>query len=700
MTLERGALVNQRYRILEILGQGGMGAVYRAIDENLGVEVALKENLFTSDEYARQFHREAVILANLRHPNLTRVTDHFVIDGQGQYLVMDYVEGEDLRERMDRLGVIPEDEAIRIGIAVCDALTYLDSRTEPIVHRDIKPGNVKISPTGNIYLVDFGLAKIIEPNQITTTGARAMTPGYSPPEQYGTARTDHRSDIYSLGATLYAAVTGSIPEDGLARLMGQIELTPVRKRNPKISPGFAQCLEKALEVKPENRYANAQEFKQALIQLQNQTFEKKGAVSEAGEVKEPSSGLKALQREDTSGGDWLSWLARLRYQRIGKIPIWLMAVLVLSGFLFLGVWMGMNGDVSKAEMISHAQTNTPLSAFTTVLSGSIQTRTATVTPGQFTVTPNLIKTQIPTASASLSGVISPTVELTPTPMGGGMGQIAFASDQGGTNQIWIMNLDGSGLTQVTQMAEGACQPDFSPDGMRIVFISPCPSNRDSYPGAGMFIINVDGSNLVPLPNVPGGDYDPEWSPDGNFIVFTSIRVTNSPRIYLLDLRDLQVIRLSNQFANDYQPTWSPDGSMIAYVSKQQGPTDIWTMKPDGSNQQRFTLSGSFINSSPSWSKDGQSIVYTQLYEPGGVPHLAAASLVEGKVVEYQFDLGPIPVREAAFSSDGLWLIFESWPNGKNHDIYMISANGAGRTQLTNLPSTEFDPVWRPLILQP
>jgi serine/threonine-protein kinase len=115
MVLERGTLLNNRYRIVDILGQGGMGSVYRAIDENLGVEVAVKDNLFTTEEYARQFRREASILANLRHPNLPRVTDHFVISGQGQYLVMFY-RGEDLR-RMSA-GLIPEEEVITIGAVV------------------------------------------------------------------------------------------------------------------------------------------------------------------------------------------------------------------------------------------------------------------------------------------------------------------------------------------------------------------------------------------------------------------------------------------------------------------------------------------------------------------------------------------------------------------------------------------------------
>src|SRR5687767_6173905 len=188
MTLEKDTLIHNRYRIVEILGQGGMGSVYRAVDENLGVGMALKENLFTTDEYARQFRLEAVILANLRHPNLPRVSDHFVVAGEGQYLIMDFIDGEDLRQRMERVGVLPEDEVVQVGAAMCDALAYLHTRKPAILHRDIKPGNVKISPDGHIFLVDFGLAKVVQGNQATTTGARAMTPGYSPPEQYGTAR--------------------------------------------------------------------------------------------------------------------------------------------------------------------------------------------------------------------------------------------------------------------------------------------------------------------------------------------------------------------------------------------------------------------------------------------------------------------------------------------------------------------------------
>lgn len=272
MPLKQGSLLEDRYRIIEILGQGGMGSIYRAVDENLGVEVAVKENLFTIEDYTRQFKREAVILASLRHRNLPRVTDHFSIEDQGQYLIMDYVEGEDLQERMERITVIPEEEVIVIGATICDALAYMHSHDPVVLHRDIKPGNVRITPREEIYLVDFGLAKIIRGDQTTSTGARAMTMGFSPPEQYGAARTDPRTDIYSLGATLYTALTGITPEDSLARTMDQEELTPVRERNPKVSRRVADAIEKALEVHPSNRFQMAAEFKNELLKAQSGRF--------------------------------------------------------------------------------------------------------------------------------------------------------------------------------------------------------------------------------------------------------------------------------------------------------------------------------------------------------------------------------------------------------------------------------------------
>ena len=287
MSLTQGQLLRERYRIIEALGHGGMGSLFRAVDENLGVEVAVKENLFTIDDYARQFRREATILANLRHPNLPRVSDHFSIEDQGQYLIMDYIEGEDLQERLERIGPIEEEEVVFVGAAICDALSYMHSRDPVVLHRDIKPANVRITPSGGVYLVDFGLAKVMQGDQTTTTGARAMTMGFSPPEQYGAARTDARTDIYSLGATLYTALTGLTPEDSLAQTMDQVELTPVRGRNPRISKRVAEAVEKALQVHPNDRWQMAAEFKNELLKAQSGRFSFNFSIDQPGVEKRP-----------------------------------------------------------------------------------------------------------------------------------------------------------------------------------------------------------------------------------------------------------------------------------------------------------------------------------------------------------------------------------------------------------------------------
>lgn len=729
--LERGALLNNRYRIVEILGQGGMGSVYRAVDENLGVEVAVKDNLFTTEEYARQFRREAIILATLRHPNLPRVTDHFVIEGQGQYLVMDYIDGEDLRQRMDRVGMISEEEAIVIGAAICDALTYLSTRNPSIIHRDIKPGNVKITPQGQIFLVDFGLAKVLQGSQATTTGARAMTPGYSPPEQYGTARTDHRSDLFSLGATIYAALTGSIPEDALARTMDQCNLTPIRKHNPRVSRRLASVIEKSLEVRPDDRYQTADEFKQALLSVRNSIRRKTGeytiapppqsiekpistevmlppeiaseveAVKPSGNGKSPLLVSSALMDE---ADDYVEALPRKRARLRGCLMlVVLVGVLLLSG---VGAAYVYDPRIpGQALALAWPAWAAPGFAYNPPTQTSTLAPTATLAP---TLTPTLITpigivanslTSTPTATLepTVTEIPTQTPEPQPTPYGGGSGQIAFASDVNGLVEIYVMNIDGTGLQQITNLEEGACQPDWSPDGQRLVFISPCDGNQEYYQDSALYTINVDGSNMNPLSNTPGGDFDPDWSPDGNKIVFTSTRKGGRPQIYLMDLQTKETTILSDEYSRDWQPVWSPDGTKIAFITNRKGPYQVWIMDADGQNQQLFSHSINGNDTHPAWSPDGKLLLFTQIESQGDIPRLVVAPLEDAGMREYKLNRDPTPMREGRYSPDGFWIAFESWPKGANHDIYIMTANGAGRRQLTTQPRDDFDPAWRPAV---
>ena len=264
MSLATGQLIHQRYRIEKLLGLGGFGAVYKAWDIRLKIPCAVKENLETSPEAARQFEREATLLAGLRHPNLPKVSDHFILPGRGQYLVMEYIEGQDLQEILERAGsALPEDQALDWARQILEALVYLHQQKPPIIHRDVKPANIHITPQGQAILVDFGLAKFFDPGSKTTRGARAFTPGYSPIEQYGKGSTDERSDLYSLGATLYTLLTGQEPVESVQRVVRD-PLPQARQLNPGLSPGMTGLLEQALQMDPEKRFQSAGEMLQAL----------------------------------------------------------------------------------------------------------------------------------------------------------------------------------------------------------------------------------------------------------------------------------------------------------------------------------------------------------------------------------------------------------------------------------------------------
>jgi Tol biopolymer transport system component len=274
MPLQTGQVLEQRYRIEALLGQGGMGAVYRAIDLKFNTPVALKENLTITPDSQRQFTREAGLLHQLRHPNLPRVTDHFSISGQGQYLVMDYVDGEDLKGLLARQGPLPEHQALNWICQVLDALEYLHSRQ--VIHRDVKPANVKITPQGDVFLVDFGLAKVYDPGQETTIGARGATPGYAPPEQYGQGRTDARTDVYSAGATLYSLLTGLVPPDALELVLSRGQVPSVRQSAPAVSAHVDAAVRLAMQTVPEDRFQMAREFREALHEPPTRVLPRRG----------------------------------------------------------------------------------------------------------------------------------------------------------------------------------------------------------------------------------------------------------------------------------------------------------------------------------------------------------------------------------------------------------------------------------------
>ena len=737
MTLEKNTLLHNRYRIVEILGQGGMGSVYRAIDENLGVLIALKENLFTTDEYSRQFRLEAVILANLRHPNLPRVSDHIVLGDQGQYLVMDFIEGEDLRFRMERLGMLTEDDAVHIGAAMCDALAYLHTRKPPILHRDIKPGNVKITPEGHIFLVDFGLAKVYQnASQATTTGARAMTPGYSPPEQYGTARTDPRTDIYSLGATLYAALSGVIPEDGLARAMDNAQLTPLRKRNSKVSRRLAAAIEKAMAVDPSDRFQDADEFKKALLGAKSKTQQVTGGYTVAPlpvdsfpqkdmtESVDPVEAKTPIPSQPPAEHENLPFVSPLKRQKererkrrfaLMRFTLILLILLAASVPFFAPGILPANVRGMIPFLVPAISTVTPSTTPSVTPVPPTQTLTVTSTStAKPTATVVPTKTALPSATsiviAGLTDTATPLVApILPgvTPIGGGDGQIAYASSRSGIPQIYLVNLASDSAVSITNMSDGACQPSWSPDGMKLVFISPCKGMDDIYYKASLYIINVDGTGLTPIDTVAGGDFEPAWSPNGKSIVFTSIR-TGQMELFSVNLNDLSsATQLTNASTKieSRQPAWSPEGSQIVYVVKRFGVQQIWLMNADGTDQRQIVRSGTeFRDYLPTWSPDGQVILFNQRCASTTKfcsPHVMSISAIDHSIEQAtRLEFNLITIENVHYSPDGSLIAYEGGESGENNDIFYMTITGADRIRITTDPRLDFNAAWRPVPTSP
>jgi serine/threonine protein kinase len=261
--LSSRTLLHKRYVILRTIGQGGMAAVYQAKDLKRNTICAIKEMSLSSlsaherGQAIQNFLAEATILSRLNHPNLPAFTDFFS-EGSRHFLVMEYIEGHTLEELLERNGgPFPERRVLGWARQLCDVLEYLHSQQPPIIFRDLKPGNIMLRNDGRIKLIDFGIARFFRRSGTHDTQMLG-TPGFAPPEQYGTAQTDERSDMYSLAMSLFQLMTNTLIEQGFG-------LLDVRSINPDISPSVAYALERATDPEPENRFESIAVFQRALL---------------------------------------------------------------------------------------------------------------------------------------------------------------------------------------------------------------------------------------------------------------------------------------------------------------------------------------------------------------------------------------------------------------------------------------------------
>jgi len=756
MELNQGFRLRDRYIIKEQLGKGGMGAVYLAEDTALEQLVAVKANLTPSQQSQRQFETEARLLAKLRHPNLPLVFDHFIIDDV-QYLVMDYIPGEDLSQTLKEEGPQPVYKVLEWADQINAALSYLHSQNPPVIHRDIKPANLKIQPDGKIVLVDFGIAKASEGD--TTVGARGYSPGFAPPEQYSDAITGPYSDQYSFAATIYTLLTGSPPPESVDMMLGQKTLRSTRSFSPKIPLHVDTAIQQAMSIEPDKRYTSVNQFITALTDpaaLADDILKPGSAPTPADtpdqtkvtpthaetpdqtiatptqaeapdqtmvtptNAQAPDQTMVTPANGETAGQATAAMPTEVQpdlpikgaeaeiipQKKPNRLPFYIAGILVVAaalvgGFLFLG-----GGDNSSSDEV--AALPNPTQTVGLVNPASTQKPTNTLQPTQ-TAVPN---TPVPSATLTSAPTQEPSITPTPlpqpTPIGAG-GKIAFVSDRdnSGFDQIFVMEYDGSNVTQLTFDETDKSWPMWSPDGQSILYVADGGLGQYNTPlNLEIWVMDADGGNQTNLTQARGDDEDPVWSPDGSQIVFVSRRFGGTRQLMVMNADGSEQQRVSIEF-EEYNPTFSPDGQTLMFSS-----TFFYTLNvrswdesnPPPDAQNLFDLEPALYDNrwnepdrigkglEPAWSPDGDWIVYVRTSGNNRRIYLLDANS-DGATVRSLDTLGLN--FDPAWSPDSLWIVFCSTRDG-NPEIYSMDFGGRFQTNLTNNPGIDKMPSWQPL----
>jgi WD40 repeat protein len=637
MTLAVSQVLQNRYRIVSLLGRGGMGAVYRAWDTRLDVPVALKEmtaqpglDSHTLDQLRQQFRQEATILARMDHPHLVRVTDFFEESGS-VYLVMDFVEGESLADQIEREGSLPEQQVVAWAVQLLDALEYCHGRQ--VIHRDIKPQNIIICPDGHVELVDFGLVKLWDPNDPQThTAMRGMgTPAYAPPEQYGAqpGHTDPRSDLYSLGATLYHALTGEPPATAGDRMANPDSFTPMGRLNPRVGVQTETAVMQAMELPLAKRFSSAREMAQAL----------KGKSSALSPERAPARAAPA---------EVAAPAARRQVPKWAWIAGGMAALIVTLVVLAVALALALGGVGRVAAWFKQPDPSTP------------EVRTEL---------PNLVSTSGPQVLAT--SVLLPQSRVTISPestdqmaeltrLGKGvLERTAYAPDGSllaVASSLGVYLYDAETMNQVQFFETRAWANDvaFSPDGVLLAI-----ATRD---------------NEIQLRQVSGGalqrtlEGHKSWvasvafSPDGEMLASGSWDDT----VCLWRVPDGQLVRLLEGHAGDVTGVaFTPDGRIVASASDDKM-VRLWQVS-DGVLLHTLEGHEGYVRGM-ALSPDGETLASGS--DDGTVRLWRVSSGEHLRTFEVESSLGMSWVRDVAFSPDGELLATGAWD--KSISLWRVS----------------------------
>lgn len=680
-----GVILSERYLLQDELGAGGMSVVYKAVDLRTGAHVAVKiphAFLLRDQNQVQRLKREAKIAAALQSSRIARVTDVGEHDGT-PYFVMEYVPGETLVDRLNREGALPPLEALHIALEIARAIEV--AHAGGVVHRDLKPHNVRITPDGDVKVIDFGIARLEGSSGLTNASLYIGTPEYASPER-AQGDSDTRSDIYSIGVMLYEMLRGRLPFKGTTPWsVIQMHVVEPPPPLPETLPESARAIvSRCLEKRPENRYQTPGELVRALQAAVRElefgvSATQAGAALPAPEtVPMATNSARSAAPQDSridlapppQPSDASPLLppttrAEARRRRGWLLPatagVAVLAAVALTAVLLLNR-RGDGGSIADGETAAGATAVSP----------------AVAVAG--------LPVLQPRDGARISGPV--TVQLDAP----GLNLKAPAeSDPVGLHIHYFLDIDPA-----TVLAPGAPIPT----GAANIIHTPSASHTflDLAPGPHTVWAVLTGNDHVPLTPLVQGVVSFVSVPDPLLnarpgsaapIVYQGL-VDGKWRIFAMDGTGANRRRLTGGNANDFNPAFSPDGARIAFQSDRDGSQHIYTMNLDGSDIRRIT-SGASNNRSPSWSADGKELAFQS--DRDGRDHLWIAPVAGGE--PRQITRGAQNDGSPSFSLDGSRIAFHSDQGGGATHIFTVDRNGGAQKQLTEGPTRDNRPVWSP-----
>lgn len=637
------------YKITSYLGQGGMATIYRAKQLTLDRDVALKvihPALKDDQSFILRFKREASIVAKLNHPNIVPVYDFGEFEGVS-YIVMRFIEGHTLKDILSdqKLGT---KQILDILRPVSDALAYAHSRG--VLHRDVKPSNVLIDTEGNVYLADFGLARIAHSGESTLSQEMIIgSPQYISPEQGKGEQADERSDIYSLAVVVYEMFTGRVPFAGdtpYTTILGHINdpLPLPRQYNPKMSPAVEQVIVKALAKDREKRFRTVREFIRALDNAAH------GPVDD----NEPVAPIVIAESKPVKANPITEIISRFRNGFENRQPAGFLIAGVAILCIFLACGLGV-AFLFRGSIPSLAGILPGSSAPTRTIARPVTTPTL---PGGF---PPIVA-QTPTAPTPSSGA-SGAATIVPVRPGSPRGRIAYTVSTGDNSpeqhSIWVASTDGTGAKAI---ADASMWPAISPDGTQIAYYKMKTDN-------GIFVANIDGSN--PRRVINGSDVCcVQWSPEGKRLAYFKGSLKVGGNILIANLDGTVV----NEVGTGYSPSWASDGNRLAYSGCQAGGSTCGIFVYDIRTKSARLLTRD-NGGSPQWSPQTDRIVYQA---DDGKSHINVFAIDVDGTDRKQLTNGRGNDGQPNWSHDGGMIYWRSDQNGTAWAIYGMNADGSNQ----------------------